>query len=115
MAGILEDSNDGIVEVSEDYLGMGILAPEHAKSRTKHCIVAFDHVIDETQAAEAIVICLIGAHARREKCWCASCWRVPWHHHLSCTLGDEPLQYANFREKNQLIYAVIRIFQVFGK
>lgn len=67
--GVLENLDDGSVEVGEDDLGMRVLAPEPVESRTEHCVVALGHAVDSTQATEAIVVCRVRAHEEREDNW----------------------------------------------
>lgn len=95
MARVPHDLDDGLVEVGEDDLGVGVLAPERAESCAEQRVVALGHAVDGTQASVAIVVRPVGAHALREKCWCTPCWWVPRNDHINHALVDEPLRCAN--------------------
>lgn len=91
MARVPHDLDDGLVEVGEDDLGMGILAPKPTESYTEHHVMALGHAVEGAKAAEAIIVCPVGAHEDSEKRRCAPVWWIPSHHHVNRALVDEHL------------------------
>jgi hypothetical protein len=100
---ILEDSDDGLVEVGEDDPGVGIPAPEAAYGRAEQQVVVPGHAVDVAQAADEVIVRRVGALPEGEDRRRAPRRWVSRHDDVYCSLVDEPL-HVSLTDKSLLEY-----------